>query len=417
MSDTAPATGIKNETEIEVMTKLEKIQANLVDVGREKGELEAKLAGMAEGSPEDMADTIGKIAIKERVLAALALSLTSAEAEERAAAEVAETERRKQEGVDRLTRIAEALQAAQKAADGVLKASPVKLADSLKKYDLAESELIQAAADAGGRIAPLPLREWLAVLSLNGGCPELRHPAIHCHGQLVTHATDWRPKAADLPSGVLAVAVLKAAGAIAANYGLSEVPDVIGPDREFLSDYAATRGVVKAEHAEKQRAAAEQAAEKQEAATRADALAYYKTMPVALLQKWRSDFVKSHHGNLKALKDYDARKLGYVYGALRQLAPVIADVLLEVDTTHGFTYGGGFDGLDLRVIGDNLDTVAEYYGPMLRREGGLAIDYAGCPPFGEGVTEGFMDDRQRYPTVGIAAAVRIHKEATTIKFC
>ena len=283
MSDTAPATGIEiNENGDGVMTKLEKIQANLVDVGREKGELEAKLAGMAEGSPEDMADTIGKIAIKERVLAALALSLTSAEAEERAAAEVAETERRKQEGVDRLTRIAEALQAAQKAADGVLKANPVKLADSLKKYDLAELELIQAAADAGGSIAPLPLREWLAELSLNGGCPELRHPAIQFNGQLVTHATDWRPKAADLPSGVLAVAVLKAAGDIAAAFGLTEVPDVIGPDREFLSDYAATRGVVKAEHAEKQRAAAEQAAEKQEAATRADALAYYKTMPVAL---------------------------------------------------------------------------------------------------------------------------------------
>ncbi|MBK8974151.1 MAG: hypothetical protein IPM37_23345 [Hahellaceae bacterium] len=114
------------------------------------------------------------------------------------------------------------------------------------------------------------------------------------------------------------------------------------------------------------------------------------------------------------MRPWAARKLRLVHGALRQLAPAIADVLLAHDTQHGFKHEPSFDRGSLAAIGDQLDADTDFWSRSLSQAGDLGLDWSGCPPFGVGIPD-YWNDVEAYPTAGIVAPTKAYREANTIR--
>ncbi|MBK8973835.1 MAG: hypothetical protein IPM37_21670 [Hahellaceae bacterium] len=332
------------------------------------------------------------------------------------AAEVArqaQEDKRRADGVKHLVDIGNDLRAALKALDAVMKAPTARLHDAVARYTASETTLIQSVEAAGSRVDRLPLSEWLAELVDKGGCPPMRHPAVMLGGVCVTHETAWQPAPNDLPGGVLTVATLKAASMVAEACGLSDIPADLVPPTEFLNQFVEARRAVQARLDQEAAETARIAARNRESQERREALEVYRTSPVGRLQKLRSDIIEEF-GLGHDMRPWAARKLRLVHGALRQLAPAIADVLLAHDTQHGFKHETSFDRGSLAAIGDQLDADTDFWSRSLSQAGELALDWSGCPPFGVGIPD-YWNDVEAYPTAGIVAPTKAYREANTIK--
>ena len=325
----------------------------------------------------------------------------------------AEADKRRSDGVKHLVQIGNDLRAALKAVDTVMKSTPARLHDAVDRYTASETTLIQSVEAAGSGVVGLPLSEWLAELVDKGGCPPMRHPAVMLDGLCVTHETAWQPAPNDLPGGVLTVATLKAASMVAEACGLSDIPADLVPPTEFLTQFVEARRAVQTRLDEEAAETARIAARNREAQERREALEVYRTSPVGRLQKLGSDTIEEF-GLGHDMRPWAARKLRLVHGALRQLAPAIADVLLAHDTQHGFKHETSFDRGSLAGIGDQLDADTDFWSRSLSQAGELALDWSGCPPFGVGIPD-YWNDVEAYPTAGIVAPTKAYREANTIR--